>query len=102
MANQGVTFEVDVGDISFHSGLCLHSGHPNKSYGLCYEYFAYLLMNREDVRKVMSIIYYADGLVLQPADNRFKQLDLDAFWTGVKPGQLAASPDHPLLFPILE
>jgi len=48
----------------------------------------------------MSIIYYADGLHLIEADNKFRELDVKVFWPDSRPGDLAESPLHPLVYSV--
>lgn len=71
------------GDATFHSGWTLHGAGPNDS---------------DTLREVMTIIYYADGTQVAPADNKNRQADLDAWIPGGVPGELAASPLNPLLY----
>ena len=78
------SYELKTGDATFHSGRILHSAHANNSG------------NR---REVMTVIYYADGTrILQP-DNDHRRVDMEVFHPGQKPGELAASPLNPLLYP---
>lgn len=72
------------GDATFHSGWTLH-GAPGNASGT--------------TREVMTIIYYADGTLVGPADNKNRQNDLDAWIPGGAPGELAASPLNPVLWP---
>jgi hypothetical protein len=47
----------------------------------------------------MTVIYYADGTrILQP-DNDHRRVDMEVFHPGQSPGELAASPLNPLLYP---
>jgi ectoine hydroxylase-related dioxygenase (phytanoyl-CoA dioxygenase family) len=71
------------GDATFHSGWTLHGAGPNDS---------------ETLREVMTIIYYADGTKVAPADNKNRQADLDAWIPGGVPGELAASSLNPVLY----
>ena len=72
------------GDASFHSGWTLHSAPGNRT---------------DRTREAMTIIYYADGAKLLAPDNDNRQADLDRWHPGQKPGELAASPLNPVLFP---
>lgn len=75
--------DMRAGDATFHSGWTLHGAGPNA---------------RQTLREVMTIIYYADGTKVAPADNKNRQADLDAWIPGGIPGELAASPLNPLLY----
>ena len=73
-----------LGDVSFHSGWTFHRAGPN-------------LSNRP--RSVMTMIYIdAEMTVAKPA-NAMQQADLAQWLPGLKPGDLAASPINPVLFP---
>jgi ectoine hydroxylase-related dioxygenase (phytanoyl-CoA dioxygenase family) len=72
------------GDATFHSGWTVHSAHANST---------------ERMREVMTIIYFADGTRLTEPDSKYRREDLEAFHPGQKPGEIAASPLNPLLFP---
>jgi ectoine hydroxylase-related dioxygenase (phytanoyl-CoA dioxygenase family) len=81
---QTVSYELKAGDATFHSGRILHSAHAN---------------NSSKRREVMTVIYYADGTrILQP-DNDHRRVDMEVFHPGQSPGELAASPLNPLLYP---
>ncbi len=72
------------GDATFHSGWTLHGAPGNQS---------------QQRRDVMTIIYFADGTKVAPADNANRKADLDAWIPGGVPGELAASELNPLLYP---
>lgn len=76
-------YDLRAGDATFHSGLILHSAEGNQS---------------EQMREVMTIIYYPDGTRLMEPDNRNREQDLVAFHPGQKPGEVAASELNPLLY----
>jgi ectoine hydroxylase-related dioxygenase (phytanoyl-CoA dioxygenase family) len=79
-----VSDDLQRGDATFHAGWTVHSAHPNTS---------------ARVRKVLTVIYVEDGVrIAQPA-NKFRQADLEVFLPGCRPGDIAASPLNPLLFP---
>jgi ectoine hydroxylase-related dioxygenase (phytanoyl-CoA dioxygenase family) len=79
-----VDFELSAGDATFHAGWTVHSSHPNTS---------------DRNREVLTIIYYADGTrILQP-DSEYRRVDMEAFHPGQAPGDPAASPLNPLLYP---
>ena len=77
------SYDLRAGDCTFHSGLMLHSGHGNSS---------------NQMREVMTIIYFADGTRLMEPDNEFRKVDMEVFHPGQKSGEVAASPFNPLLY----
>lgn len=77
------SFEANAGDATFHSGLLIHSAHAN---------------NSKTSREVITIIYYADGTRIMSPDNKYRQVDMEVFHPGQKPGELAASELNPLLY----
>lgn len=79
-----VDFELGAGDATFHAGWTVHSSHPNAS---------------DRTREVLAIIYYADGTRIMTPDSEYRKVDMEAFHPGQKPGELAASPLNPLLYP---
>jgi len=79
-----VRYNLNAGDATFHSGLVLHCAEGNQG--------AY-------TREVMTVIYYPDGTRLMEPDNRNRAEDMAAFHPGQKPGELAASPLNPVLYP---
>jgi ectoine hydroxylase-related dioxygenase (phytanoyl-CoA dioxygenase family) len=68
------------GDASFHSGWVLHSAPRNMT---------------DVLRKVMTIIYFADGARVTEPDNKNRVSDLARWLPGLEPGDLAASPINP-------
>jgi ectoine hydroxylase-related dioxygenase (phytanoyl-CoA dioxygenase family) len=72
------------GDATFHAGGTLHSAPPNPT---------------DVLRSVMTVIYFADGLRVAEPRNPGQQLDLHFWLPGLKPGDLAASPINPCLYP---
>jgi ectoine hydroxylase-related dioxygenase (phytanoyl-CoA dioxygenase family) len=70
------------GDATFHSGWTLHSAPPNST---------------QNMREVMTIIYYPDGTRLLAPDSPSREADLKAWFPGQKPGELAASAINPLI-----
>jgi ectoine hydroxylase-related dioxygenase (phytanoyl-CoA dioxygenase family) len=71
------------GDATFHSGWTLHAAPGNPT---------------ETMREVMTIIYYADGSrVAEPGSNAQKN-DMNNFFPGLQPGDIAASPLNPLVY----
>jgi ectoine hydroxylase-related dioxygenase (phytanoyl-CoA dioxygenase family) len=71
------------GDATFHAGWTMHSAPGNPT---------------NTMRKVMTIIYVADGIRIAEPDSSARQRDLKAWFPGLKPGDLAASPLNPLVF----
>jgi ectoine hydroxylase-related dioxygenase (phytanoyl-CoA dioxygenase family) len=72
------------GDATFHHGWTLHSAPPNPS-GL--------------LRSVMTIIYFEDGAKLTPLDHPNLRLDRALWLPGCEPGDAAATPFNPVLWP---
>ena len=72
------------GDATFHAGWTLHNAPPNHT---------------GELRAVMTVIYFADGLRASEPDHVFREHDLKTWLPGVKPGEVAASPLNPRLFP---
>ncbi len=72
------------GDVSFHSGWTLHSAPPNQT---------------SRMREIMTIIYFADGVRVGEVDHPNRENDLKTWLPGLKPGDVAASPLNPLLYP---
>lgn len=71
------------GDATFHSGWTVHGAGPNTS--------------RDQMREVMTVIYYADGAKIKSPSNKHQKTDLEK-WLGNKTvGELADSPLNPLL-----
>jgi ectoine hydroxylase-related dioxygenase (phytanoyl-CoA dioxygenase family) len=79
-----VDYALKAGDATFHSGWTVHSAHANET---------------PHMREVMTVIYFADGTRLMEPDSTYRRADLEAFHPGQRPGELAASPLNPLLFP---
>ena len=75
--------EMQAGDVTFHHGWMLHSAPPNRT---------------SQMREVMTIIYYPDGTYLITPKNSHQQDDLEKFYPGMKPGQLAANNLTPVLY----
>ncbi len=74
---------MSAGDATFHSGWTLHCA-PGNATG--------------SMREVMTIIYFADGARISQPDNPNRGADLAAWFPGLQPGDLAASPLNPLLY----
>lgn len=75
------------GDATFHAGWTIHSAPGNPT---------------EQMREVMTIIYYADGIQVAKPDNSARENDRKAWFPGCAPGDLAVSPLNPLLYDALE
>jgi ectoine hydroxylase-related dioxygenase (phytanoyl-CoA dioxygenase family) len=71
------------GDATFHSGWTLHSAPGNPT---------------DQMRKVMTVIYYADGTRVAEPDSNARRNDLKAWLPGLNQGDLAASPLNPLVY----
>lgn len=74
---------MNAGDATFHAGWTLHSAPSNPT---------------EQMREVMTIIYYADPTYLLEPDSNARRNDLNSWFPGLQAGDLAASPIHPVLF----
>ncbi len=72
------------GDATFHSGWTLHNATPNTTGRM---------------REVMTIIYFADGARIVAPDSKWRENDLKTWLPGCAPGDLAASPINPVLYP---
>jgi ectoine hydroxylase-related dioxygenase (phytanoyl-CoA dioxygenase family) len=74
---------MSAGDATFHAGWTLHSAPDNPT---------------DQMRKVITIIYYADGIRVAEPDSNARRGDLAGWLPGCKPGDLAVSPLNPLLY----
>jgi len=74
----------DLGEVSYHSGWTYHRAGPN---------------NSGKFRKVMTIIYFADGTRLTPPRSRYQQNDRDRWMPGAEPGIPVATRLNPLVHP---
>ncbi|GLX70821.1 phytanoyl-CoA dioxygenase family protein [Paenibacillus glycanilyticus] len=75
---------LDAGDATFHSGWTLHSAPGNPT---------------ANMREVMTIIYVADGTIISEPDSNARKNDLAQWLPGLRPGDIAASPLNPLVYP---
>jgi ectoine hydroxylase-related dioxygenase (phytanoyl-CoA dioxygenase family) len=73
------------GDATFHAGWTLHRAGPNPT---------------ERMRPVMTVIYYADGAKVAEPDSVYQQFDLGVWLPGLEPGDVAATPLNPRLWPV--
>jgi len=76
---------MSAGDATFHAGWCLHAAPPNVT---------------DAMREVMTVIYFSDGVRAAEPRNVNQRSDLAGWMPGVEPGDLAASPLNPLLWPM--
>lgn len=74
--------QMRAGDATFHLGWTIHSAGPNLS---------------DRMREVMTVIYFADGARITEPTSKYQQADLDAWFPGQKPGEIAASPLNPVM-----
>ncbi|CAH1200550.1 hypothetical protein PAECIP111893_01438 [Paenibacillus plantiphilus] len=72
------------GDATFHAGWTLHSAPGNPT---------------ERMREVMTIIYIADGLTIAEPDSNARKNDMAQWFPGLRPGDAAASPINPIVYP---
>jgi ectoine hydroxylase-related dioxygenase (phytanoyl-CoA dioxygenase family) len=75
--------DMKAGDATFHSGWTLHGAPGNTT---------------DTLREVMTIIYYKDGVLVGPVDNKNRQADLDRWLPEMKTGELAASRLNPVVY----
>lgn len=73
---------MSVGDATFHLGWTIHSATANLS---------------DEMREVMTVIYFADGSRITEPTDEFQRADLNAWFPGQKPGEVAGSPLNPVL-----
>jgi ectoine hydroxylase-related dioxygenase (phytanoyl-CoA dioxygenase family) len=71
------------GDATFHDGWMVHRAPGNRTGAM---------------REVMTIIYFAEGTRVGPADSDERRADLGRWLPGLQPGDLAASDINPLLY----
>ena len=74
--------EMKAGDATFHNGWLLHRSAPNTS---------------EQLREAMTIVYYPDDTNLVELDNTYLNRAIE-YGFRAKPGDLASSPIHPIVF----
>ncbi len=77
--------DMAAGDATFHSGAVLHNAPGNSG---------------TRTREAMTVIYFAEGTRVSTPDNPNRALDLKTWLPGLKPGDEAASPLNPLLYPV--
>jgi len=71
------------GDATFHSGWTLHGAKGNPT---------------PNMREVMTVIYFADGVTVAKPKNANQEDDLERWFPGLKPGDTAASKINPLVY----
>lgn len=71
------------GDATFHAGWTMHCAPGNPT---------------DQMRKVMTVIYIADGVRIAQPDSKPKENDLKHWFPDCKPGDLAASVLNPLVY----
>lgn len=72
------------GDATFHAGWTLHCAPGNPT---------------EQMREVMTIIYIADGITIAEPESNAQRNDLAQWFPGLGPGDAAASPINPIVYP---
>jgi hypothetical protein len=70
------------GDATFHLGWTIHSAGPNRS---------------AKMRRVMTIIYFADGAVVAKPESKHQQADLDAWKAARGVGRFNDEPSNELV-----
>ena len=76
--------DMRAGDATFHDGWCVHGAQANVS---------------DSIRGVMTVIYMeADAVVSEP-DHPSRERDLRTWLPGLRPGDRAASPINPVVWP---
>jgi ectoine hydroxylase-related dioxygenase (phytanoyl-CoA dioxygenase family) len=73
----------DLGEVSFHSGWTFHRAGPNRSAAM---------------RRVMTVIYMADGIRLAAPRNRNQENDWHGWMPGAVIGEPVATPLNPVLW----
>jgi ectoine hydroxylase-related dioxygenase (phytanoyl-CoA dioxygenase family) len=77
------TGAINAGDATFHSGWTLHGARPNTS---------------PMMREVMTIIFFADGAHVTEPESEGQRSDLDTWFQGLGPGDVAAGELNPLVY----
>lgn len=73
----------DLGEISFHSGWTFHRAGPNQT---------------DQMRKVMTVIYIEDGMLLAEPNSENQQNDWDTWMPGTEIGGIIDSHLNPVLY----
>jgi hypothetical protein len=71
------------GDATFHAGWTLHRAGGNPT---------------PQDRPVMTVIYVADGAIVQPPAHPYQEFDRMVWLGGAEPGQLVDGESNPVLF----
>ncbi|HZG58572.1 phytanoyl-CoA dioxygenase family protein [Paenibacillus sp.] len=74
---------MNAGDATFHAGWTVHSAPGNPT---------------ETMRKVMTVIYMADGVRIAEPDTAARRNDLARWLPGLGPGDIAASRLNPIVY----
>jgi ectoine hydroxylase-related dioxygenase (phytanoyl-CoA dioxygenase family) len=74
---------MNAGDATFHAGWTVHAAHRNAS---------------GQTREVLTVIYFEDGVRIAEPDSEFRKTDMQVFFPGQKPGEVAGTPINPLLY----
>ncbi|NGP46377.1 phytanoyl-CoA dioxygenase family protein [Bacillaceae bacterium SIJ1] len=74
---------MSAGDATFHAGWTIHSAPGNPT---------------DHMRKIITIIYVADGARVAQPDSKARDSDLKNWIPGCSPGDLVASPLNPLVY----
>lgn len=87
ITNKGLNVDsygaMKAGDATFHAGWTLHGAKGNPT---------------PNMREVMTVIYFADGIRISEPKNANQEGDLGNWLPGLKPGDLAASELNPLVY----
>ena len=75
---------IHAGDATFHAGWTLHRAGANPT---------------DRMRPVMTVIYFADGARVSEPDSPYQEFDLGVWLPGMHPGDPAAGPMNPRLWP---
>ncbi|SDZ40425.1 phytanoyl-CoA dioxygenase family protein [Bacillus sp. 166amftsu] len=75
---------MNIGDVTFHSGLTLHSAAANTS---------------NFTREVITITYYSeDANIIDPGNHDTKKFHLNRFFPGLQPGDKAVTQLNPIVY----
>lgn len=75
---------MEAGDATFHAGWTPHCAPGNPT---------------DHMREIMTVIYIADGLTIAEPDSNARKSDMAHWFPGLGPGDLAASPLNPVVYP---